>query len=96
MGIVYSVGETDPGETPLQEKMRNATWPGPEKRLVFTPPVAVGLMVFYVLSCQCVSTLIVIRRETNSWGWPAFVFAYMTALAYVGALLVYQIGSAIS
>ena len=42
--------------------------------------------------CQCAATLAVIRRETNSWRWPVFTFAYMTMLAYVGALLTYQIG----
>jgi ferrous iron transport protein B len=52
-------------------------------------------MVFYVLCCQCVSTLAVVRRETNSWGWPIFMFAYMTALAYVGSLAVYQGGLAL-
>ena len=50
-------------------------------------------MVFFALCAQCVSTLAVIRRETNSWGWPAFCFAYMTALAYLGALITYQVGT---
>jgi ferrous iron transport protein B len=50
-------------------------------------------MVFFALCAQCASTLAVIRRETRSWWWPAFTFAYMTALAYVGALVVYQVGS---
>ena len=50
-------------------------------------------MVFFALCCQCASTLAVIRRETRSWRWPAFTFAYMTVLAYVGALLVYQVGT---
>jgi ferrous iron transport protein B len=53
-------------------------------------------MVFFALCCQCASTLVVIRRETNSWRWPIFTFAYMTILAYVGALVVYQMGSWIS
>ena len=49
-------------------------------------------MVFFALCAQCASTLVVIKRETNSWGWPAFTFVYMTALAYVGALVTYQVG----
>ena len=49
-------------------------------------------MVFFALCCQCVSTLVVIKRETNSWFWPAFTFTYMTVLAYVGALVVFQVG----
>ena len=48
-------------------------------------PVALSVMVFFALCCQCASTLAVIRRETNSWRWPAFTFVYMTVLAYVGA-----------
>lgn len=93
MGVVYSVGEADAESTPLHEQMRAATWS--DGRTVFTPLVAVGLMVFYVLACQCMSTIAVVRRETNSWRWPAFMFAYMTALAYAGALLVHQVGSAL-
>jgi len=50
-------------------------------------------MVFFALCCQCASTLVVIRRETRSWRWPAFTFAYMTVLAYVGALVVYQVAA---
>ena len=60
---------------------------------VFTVPVALSVLVFFALCCQCVSTLVVIKRETNSWRWPIFTFVYMTTLAYVGAFLTYQIGS---
>ena len=49
-------------------------------------------MVFFALCCQCASTLAVIRRKTRSWRWPVFTFTYMTVLAYVGALVVYQVG----
>ena len=57
-----------------------------------TPLTGVSLMVFFVLACQCISTLAVVRRESGSWAWPAFMFAYQTALAYVAALVVYQGG----
>ncbi len=94
MGVVYSVGdEADEESVPLREQIAASTWP--DGRRVFTPLVAVGLMVFYVLACQCVSTIAVVRRETGGWRWPAFMFGYMTVLAYVGALVVYQIGSAL-
>ena len=49
-------------------------------------------MVFFALCAQCAATLMVIRRETNSWRWPIFTFGYMTALAYIGALITYQVG----
>ena len=93
MGIIYSVGEADDHSATLQDQMRSATWP--DGRQVFTPLVAIGLMVFYVLSCQCVSTIAVVHQETRSWRWPAFQIAYMTTVAYLAALLVYQMGTAL-
>ena len=93
MGIVYGVGEdADEASEPLREKIASATWP--DGRRVYTPLVGVSLMVFYSLACQCMSTLGVVKRETNSWRWPIFMFVYMTALAYGASLLVYQVGSA--
>jgi ferrous iron transport protein B len=62
---------------------------------VFTPLTGVALMVFFVLACQCMSTLAVVRRESGSWKWPAFLFGYMTALAYLATLLVNQVGRAL-
>jgi ferrous iron transport protein B len=53
-------------------------------------------MVFFALCAQCAATLAVIGRETNSWRWPAFTFAYMTTLAYLGALVTYQVGMVLS
>ena len=49
-------------------------------------------MVFFALACQCMSTLAVTRRETHSWRWPAFMFVYMTGLAWLASLLVFQGG----
>ena len=60
---------------------------------LITLPVALSIMVFFALCAQCASTLAVIRRETGSWRWPLFTFAYMTGLAYVGALVTYQVGT---
>jgi ferrous iron transport protein B len=59
---------------------------------VFNIPVALSIMVFFALCAQCGATLAVIRRETNSWRWPIFTFTYMTVLAYLGALVTYQVG----
>ena len=50
-------------------------------------------MVFFVLACQCMSTIAVVRRESGTWRWPIVMFAYMTALAYGASLVVYQVGS---
>ena len=59
---------------------------------VYTPLVGLALMVFFVLACQCMSTVAVVRRETGSWRWPTFMVAYMTILAWVVTFLVYQGG----
>ena len=92
LGTIYSQGgEVESDDPGLQSALQSATWP--DGRPVYNLPVAVSIMVFFALCAQCGSTLMVIRRETNSWWWPFFTFGYMTALAYVGALVTYQIGS---
>ena len=58
-----------------------------------TLPMVFGMLIFYACCLQCVATLAVIRRETNSWRWPVFAWSYMTSIGYLGALLVYQLGS---
>jgi ferrous iron transport protein B len=101
LGIVFQVGKVEsdtirdaenPAETELGRKLEKATWDGEPGRKLFTIPTALSLMVFFALCCQCASTLAVIRRETRSWRWPLFTFTYMTVLAYVAALVVYQVG----
>ena len=92
LGTIYNLGAGQDAESvALREAMRAEHWPG--GRPVYTPVVAVSIMVFFALCCQCGATLATIKRETNSWGYPLFTFVYMTSLAYLGALAVYQIGS---
>jgi len=92
LGVIYQLGgEEDAGSPSLRQTLRTATWPGSGQH-VFSVPVALSIMVFFALCAQCAATLAVIRRETNSWRWPAFTFVYMTALAYVGGLVTYQVG----
>lgn len=92
MGIIYNLGPDAAEDTgALHEKLRAAKWPDGSR--VFTLPVAISVMVFFALCCQCQATVAVIRRETNSWKWAGFAFTYLTALAYVFALAVYQFGS---
>lgn len=94
MSVVYNVGDTDAGDeaatTSLAKTLRE------EKRADGTPAyttlVGVTLMVFYVFALQCVSTIAVVRRETNSWKWPLFQLLYMTALAWGMAFITYQGG----
>jgi len=85
---------SDEDQHRLQDQLRAAKWDDTGAP-VYNLPVALSIMVFFALCAQCAATLAVIRRETNSWRWPIFTFAYMTTLAYVGALLTYQIGSRI-
>lgn len=61
-------------------------------RQQMTPLTGVSLMVFFVLACQCTSTLAVVKRETNGWRWPLFLFTYMSLLAYICSLITYQGG----
>jgi ferrous iron transport protein B len=92
LGVIYQLGsDPDVASSSLRETLRTATWPGSQRR-VFNVPVALSIMVFFALCAQCAATLAVIRRETNSWRWPAFTFVYMTVLAYLGALVTYQVG----
>lgn len=91
LGTVYAVGgEAD--EHTLTSRLKAAKHP--DGSLVFTLPMVIGLLIFYALCLQCAATLAVMRRETNTWRWPAFAWAYMTSLGYLGALLAFQIGSA--
>jgi ferrous iron transport protein B len=93
LGVIYNLGEGQDEDSPdLKQTLQNATWPGTDRKVI-TLPVALSIMVFFALCAQCASTLVVIKRETNSWLWPAFSFSYMTVLAYAAALATYQIGT---
>jgi ferrous iron transport protein B len=98
LGVIYNLGDVDPGEeegaTELIRRLRAATWDGTDRK-VFTLPVALSIMVFFALCAQCATTLVVIGRETGTWLWPVVTFTYMTVLAWFGALLTYQIGTAL-
>ena len=93
MGTVYSVEDAGDkkGLAELGAKMRHDINPR-TGRPVYTPLVAVCLMIYYVLAMQCMSTVAVVRRETNGWKWPAFQMAYMTGLAWIVTFFVYHIG----
>ncbi len=92
LGTIYSLGgEHDEESGALRQALQNARHA--DGTVVFTVPVALSIMVFFALCAQCMSTLAVIQRETQSWRWPAFTFAYMTALAYVGSWATFQLMS---
>ena len=92
LGTIYSLGgDVDESSSGLQSALQAATWP--DGRRVYSIPVAISIMVFFALCAQCASTLMVIRRETNHWGWALFTFVYMTILAYVGAWIAFTLAS---
>jgi ferrous iron transport protein B len=92
LGTIYSLGaDQDESSQGLVQQLRSASWP--DGRAVYSLATACSIMVFFALCAQCVSTLVTIRRETNSWRWPIFSFVYMTSLAYIGAWIVYNIMS---
>ena len=94
LGTIYSLGaEEDEGSEGLRATLAAATWP--DGRPIYTLAVALSIMVFFALCAQCLSTLVVIKKETGSYGWSLFSFGYMTALAYIGALATYQVGTAL-
>jgi ferrous iron transport protein B len=88
LGVIFSVGDAEDEDT-LRETIASAQRADGSR--LFDLATALSLMVFFALCAQCAATLAVIRRETNSWRWPTFVFGYMTALAYLGALVTYQV-----
>jgi ferrous iron transport protein B len=93
MAVVYNVGSGDSEEATSDNlaKMMQAEKRA-DGRATYTPLTAVSLMVFYVFALQCVSTVAVVRRETNSWKWPVIQWLYMGALAWVLAFITYQGG----
>ncbi|NCG20159.1 MAG: ferrous iron transport protein B [Rhodobacterales bacterium] len=91
MGMVYGIGgDVDEESDALRDRIRDAKRPDGTK--VYTPLTGLSLLVFFALAMQCLSTIAVLKKETRGWRWPAFLFGYMTALAWGCAFVVYQGG----
>jgi ferrous iron transport protein B len=91
MGVVYGVGgDVNEESVTLRERMRSEL--RDDGKPVYTPLVGMSLMAFFALACQCMSTLAVVKRETGGWRWPAFLFVYMTSLAWTVSFIIYQGG----
>lgn len=91
LGLVYGIDDTGEDGAPLRDKLRAET--RADGKPAYTPLVGISLLVFFAISCQCMSTLAAVKRETKSYKWPLFMFAYMTGLAYLLSLAVFQVGS---
>ncbi len=74
MGSIFGVEDADDEPAPLAERIREAQ-AGPDGALAYSSRTGLALLAFFVLACQCMSTVAAIRRETKSWRWPAFVLA---------------------
>jgi len=92
MATLYSVQSSGDEATSLREKMKNAV-NSETGQPVFTLPVGLSLMIFYVFAMQCMSTLAVVYRETKGWKWPILQTVYMSALAYVMAYFTFVLFS---
>jgi ferrous iron transport protein B len=93
MAVVYAVGSgAEEDMTPLRDRIQQEI--RPDGRPVYSPLVCLSLLVFYVFAMQCVSTMAIVKRETGSYGWMWFQLAYMSGTAYLLALGIYQIGTA--
>ncbi|MCW5938964.1 MAG: ferrous iron transport protein B [Fimbriimonadaceae bacterium] len=91
LGIIFSLGgDADEESSDLRSALAQAKWP--DGRPLLTLASAASLMVFFALCAQCLATLATIKRETGSWKWAAFSFVSMTTLAYIAAVIVYQVG----
>jgi ferrous iron transport protein B len=90
LAIVYGVGEdaAEHNRTSLYDSLRHAR--RSDGTPIFNTATCASLLMFYILAAQCLSTTAVVRRETGGWKWPLFQIAYMTGLAYIAALVVYQ------
>lgn len=91
LGIIYN-GEKDANEESETLKTAIKEAKNDDGTPTWTPLTALTLMVFFVLAIQCMSTIAIVRRETNSWAWTLFMVGYMTGLAYLAALITYQGG----
>ncbi len=92
LAVLYGVGEdAAEDEGTMRETLLSAR--RDDGSPVFTTATCLSLLVFYVLAMQCLPTQAVTKRETGSWGWAGFQLAYMTALAYIAALVTFQVAS---
>jgi ferrous iron transport protein B len=91
LSIVYNVGEdSDNTSASLVDTLRNAK--RADGTRIWTPLTGISLMIFFLLACQCMSTVAIVRRETNSWRWPLFMVGYMLVLAYAASFVTFQGG----
>jgi ferrous iron transport protein B len=93
MGVIFGIEDTEEDEGTLKERIHDAK--DQAGKPAYSALTAASLMAFFVIACQCMSTVAALKRETRSYKWPAFVLGYTYVLAYAAALIVYQGGKAL-
>jgi ferrous iron transport protein B len=91
LNTIYSIEDEGDGISTLKVKMANDKTPNGKP--IYSALTAISVMIFFALAMQCMSTLAIVRRETNSWKWPSVMFIYMTTLAYLSSFITFQIGT---
>lgn len=89
LATIYSVGNHSDEEATIKEQMKNEIREDGSKTFNFA--TGISLLIYYALAMQCISTLAIVKKETNSWKWPLVQLLFMSGLAYLSALLAYQI-----
>ena len=91
MATIYNVESEVDNVVQLKDAMKSDKHPQTGMP-IYTPLVAISLMVFFVFAAQCMATFAIVRNETNTWKWPLFMIIYMNGLAYGASFIVYQGG----
>ena len=87
MATIYSVKDDGEENVGLLQKMRDEKWP--DGKPIYSLAAGLSLMVFYVYAMQCMATVAVVKRETNSWKWPLIQLVYMGIIAYIASYITF-------
>ena len=90
LATIYSVGSHSEEETTIKNRMAAEVHPETGKK-IFNFAAGISLLLFYAFAMQCISTLAIVKKETNSWKWPIVQLVFMSGFAYITALIAYQI-----
>ncbi|MGL2965260.1 ferrous iron transport protein B [Flavobacterium sp. XGLA_31] len=90
LATIYSVGSHNNEETTIKTRMEEEVYEDTGKK-VFNFATGVSLLLFYAFAMQCISTLAIVKKETNSWKWPLVQLVFMSGFAYITALIAYQV-----
>ena len=90
LATIYSVGSHSEEETTIKNRMAAEVHPETGKK-IFNFATGISLLLFYAFAMQCISTLAIVKKETNSWKWPMVQLVFMSGFAYITALIAYQI-----